>query len=79
MKVTVNNLEKEETIDWNKVQLVVSDNGNIVFSNQSTSTEHFEGICLERGDSCNKNGSYSKLWVKSMFKPFHGSIKLQND
>ncbi len=77
MKVTVNNQYKEEVIDWNKVQLVVNNyNKNcivLVTDIQSESTEKdFSGVNLEDGD-------YSIGWSKNNFKPFHGSITLQND
>jgi hypothetical protein len=77
MKVTVNNLEKEEKIDWNKVQLVISkyDSNCIVLiaDHQNPSDyDSFSGINLERGD-------YSDSWSRANFKPFNGSITLQND
>lgn len=77
MKVTVNNLEKEEVIDWNKVQLVVNRyNSNcvvlIIDIQVESITGEFSGVNLENGD-------YSNYWLKESFKPFHGSITLQND
>lgn len=75
MKVTVHNLEKEEVIDWNKVQLVTNDDYIIMVARcqkESIDSHHFCGIDINDGD-------YSNRWTKDCFKPFHGSITLQND
>ena len=75
MKVTVNNLEKEEVIDWSKVQLVISKDSTIVMV--TLSEKPFNDYCF-----CGvnlKNGSYFPDWVRELFEPFHGSITLQND
>jgi hypothetical protein len=80
MKVTVNNLEKEETIDWNKVQLVVSKYGEIVLTTIDKQSDcHFEGTVIFVENTLFNIGYHSEKWVKSKFKPFHGSITLQND
>jgi hypothetical protein len=76
MKVTVNNQDKEEVIDWNKVQLVIGiESGKIylVENNQQKTEPHlFRGISLS-------DGYYSEGLLKKHVKPFHGSITLQND
>ena len=77
MKVIVNNLEKEEVIDWNKVQLVISLGGIIVQvtkdqSNSNHDDDEFTGVDLYSGE-------YSQTWNTQGFKPFQGSITLQND
>jgi hypothetical protein len=77
MRVILNNLEKEEKIDWSKVQLVVSDDERkkivLVSLNIDSETEtQFPGQELS-------TGIFYKSWIKSKFKPFKGSITLQND
>jgi len=76
MKVTVNNQDKEEVIDWNKEQLVKgTESGEIVLISRDqeyASEHHFCGVQISMG-------FYSKEFVKKYFKPFHGSITLQND
>lgn len=75
MKVTVNNQDKKEVIDWNKVQLVISDdddNDFIVLVTSDTNESIFSGITLY-------DNIKSNFYAKQSFKPFHGSITLQND
>lgn len=77
MKVIVNNFEKEEVIDWSKVQLVISkdDNKRLVLVSLNMKPENeqqFTGIELS-------TGIFYETWFKSMFTVFHNSITLQND
>ena len=76
MKVTINNLEKEETIDWSKSQLVVSKITNMVYLTLDVEmykhSEKFKGMGFSVG-------IINEFLVKENFKPFHGSITIQND
>jgi len=76
MKVTVNNQDKEEVIDWNKVQLVQSSLSGLIYITLGIETfEQFDEFSAIQV----KSGTLNKGLVKSYFKPFHGSITLQND
>lgn len=77
MKVEVENAQQNEQVDWTKnPQLVVSDEGVIilVISNQTnaTSDKVFVGVRLDNHD-------FDNCFTKSVFKPFHGKVTLQND
>ncbi len=77
MKETVNNLEKELGIDYSKVSLVINKyNSNCIVliadHQKPLDCNSFSGINLEDGD-------YSNDWCRGNFKPFNGSITLQND
>jgi hypothetical protein len=76
MKVTLNNLEKEEVIDWNKVQLVMSKITNMVYLTldveMNKHSDKFKGMDFS-------GGIINEFLVKENFKPFRGSITLQND
>jgi hypothetical protein len=72
MKVTVKE-KTENEIDWNKPQLVISSDGDIVQTciNQSKSAEcNFSGQKL-----C--NGDFSINWRKNAFKKFKGTITIE--
>lgn len=72
MKTIIKN--KEQEIDWNKVQLVQSRVTNdIVLVIQDGSIEgEFEGIKLSNGD-------FSRNWDKNFFHLFDGEVTLKND
>lgn len=79
MKVEVKGNQSQE-VDWTKnPQLVVDENGGVVLATKGNAEndEYFTGVglCGNRGmEFC-----YTKIWVKSQFKPFHGEITLKND
>ncbi len=85
MKVTVNNQDKEEVIDWNKVRLVEynkSKDHYIVLTNGKNTSEYFEGSIVYSNIHDEDEftvGQYNNCLFKKSFKPFHGSITLQND
>ena len=76
MKVIVNNLEKEEVIDWGKVQLVISKVTGAIYLTLDSETNN-------RNDKFNavdiSDGQTNAYLIKDNFEPFHGSITLQND
>jgi len=83
MKVTVNNQDKEEVIDWNKVQLLefdAEDLSFVVLTNGKFKTPNFEGVVM-----CSTNPKHYKVghvandWDMEVFNLYHGSITLQND
>jgi hypothetical protein len=67
MKSEIIKTEKEQEIDWNKPQFVVSDGGTLVATNGKHNDTYFEGTLL-----C-ADSVYSFLpadrWVKDVFKP----------
>jgi hypothetical protein len=73
MKVTVNNTEEKE-IDWSKKgQLVyATKSGQVVTTDGNECNDTFAGFC-------HMEYRHSSYWVKSYFKPFKGSITLEND
>lgn len=75
MKVTVNNLEKEKAIDWNKVQLVANSVYIVLISKDQSKSVDKDCFC---GTDMH-DGEYLDSWDKYEFKPLHGSITLQND
>lgn len=83
MKVTVNNQDKEEVIDWNKVQLVEYNDRElsyVVLLTSNVGKYDFGGTVVSSSDfKCKEVGYTSITFDKRMFKPFHGSITLQND
>jgi hypothetical protein len=60
---------KTEEINWDKPQLVVSGK-TVVRTNEKHDGECFEGIDMLFASE----ESYSQRWIKSSFKPFHGTI-----
>jgi len=76
MKVIVEDVKRVEPIDWKKVQLVQStQSGDIVLIDEDQSEAKFGCFCgIKLG-----SGYSSKEFVKEIFKPFNGSITLQND
>lgn len=78
MKVTVNNQDKEEVIDWNKVQLVQAtiEPYEIV---QVSLAQYIENTSRYFSGTNILNGDYDPSWDKTKFQYFHGSITLQND
>lgn len=77
MKVEVKETQSNE-VDWRKnPQLVVSDNGQVVIVSSVMDDYYFSGTQLT--DEINEIGYYSATWAKKCFKPFHGTITLQND
>lgn len=76
MKVEVNNTQKNEQVDWSKnPQLVVSDEHIVLTSENQIGA--YESDCFVGTQI--KTGYWSNSWTKSVFKPFHGKITLQND
>ena len=72
MKVTVKQKEKEE-INWNEVQLVVAENGQIVMVSEKQ-TQSYNEECFCGQDI--KTGDYDHRWTKSEFKKFHGTLTI---
>ena len=67
---------KTEEINWDKPQLVVSDDGTIVLTNNKHTARDFQGFKI----GTNQDGlsySFEANWHKSVFKPFHGTISNQ--
>lgn len=76
MKVEVNN--NKEEIDWNKPQLLISNQGCIVQTTGECNHHSFGAICLDVGGTFNTLFGFSTLWSKVDFKPFKGTVTLQN-
>lgn len=72
MKVEVNNAQQNEQVDWTKKQLVISIVTCDVFLVLENGRNHFDGINLNSLRIIN-------ALPKANFKPFHGTITLQND
>lgn len=79
MKVEVNNAQQNEQVDWTKNPQLVCCGDNIVLvhtnQNLAMSNEEFVGTRIGQ----DYTSDYSIGWIKSAFKPFHGTITLQND
>jgi hypothetical protein len=78
MNITVEKNEEKSLIEWNKPQLVISEKGRIVQTIGVHNNEVFSGI-QQIDEYGHSNIHYSSCWVKELFKPFYGSITLQND
>jgi hypothetical protein len=72
MKVTVNN---NKGIDWDKPQLLISEEERIVYSIGSHDEKTFTGFLVAGIDSPDYNNS----WGKRYFTLYKGSITLEND
>lgn len=79
MKVEVNNTQKNEQVDWSKnPQLVVSLlNAEHIVLTSENQTEVYLSDCFIGTQI--SSGHWSNSWAKSVFKPFYGTITLQND
>jgi hypothetical protein len=76
MKVEVNNKEKIPQIDWDEVQLVISDNNEIVQISKDQTNKYGDGyFCGQEIQT----GIHFRDWIKKSFKPFNGTITIQND
>jgi hypothetical protein len=73
--VTIIDEKKSEEINWNNPQLVIHNNTII-----QTSGDHdggdFEGMVIT--SPTYTAFSCSKIWDKSVFKPFMGTVTLKN-
>ena len=85
MKVEVKETQSNE-VDWSKnPQLVEYRQGiefYIVLTGKTIQGENFEGTIIHSNiedDSAFFVGRYKECLIKSYFKPFHGTITLQND
>jgi len=83
MKVKVNETQSQE-VDWSKnPQLVVSGNGTVVMTmirQIDDGKGEFIGMVVLAGESsADILGYYDTTFYRKSFKPFHGSITLQND
>ena len=78
MKIVKDENKKEEKINWDKQQLLISYEGRIVLSSGIHDIYTFQG--LEIGGEIIPNAlEYCDGWVKSSFKIYEGSITLSND
>ena len=77
MKVQVENAQQNEQVDWSKnPQLVVNSFNTIVLV-------HANQMCKKDEDcfigTVIQSSHFSTAFLKTQFKPFHGTITLQND
>jgi hypothetical protein len=83
MKVTVNNQDKEEAINWSKVQLLEFNDEEInfvVLTNGKYKTPNFQATVISSTNvRYYKVGHVAEDWDMEAFNPFLGSITLQND
>ena len=88
MKVQVENAQQNEQVDWSKnpqlVQLIDDKGERLIvacISVTEDSIDNFNGICLIDESELHPLpiGYMGNDFQKSLFKPFHGTITLQND
>jgi hypothetical protein len=82
MKVEVNNGIKYPQIDWSICPQILEYNGEqpfqVVYIGEGNSNDNFEGVVLTTTKDWSLFES-DKDFSKRLFKPFNGTIKLQND
>lgn len=68
-----------EDVDWDKVQLLISD-GVVVLSNSNhVENGYFEGTVVYSDSEDYKIGNFEYDWNKESFTLYTGAINLQND
>lgn len=80
MRTKVLNQEVNKEIDWSIPQWVISENGQIVFTNGKHFNNSFEGTVLP--DEIDPRGEFYTDWAKSYFKPIPKeglTIHISND
>lgn len=66
-------------INWSKIQLLRTSDGDVVLSNGNHKGGVFEGTAVNTVIGSHFSvGYYSDSWNKSAFKPFDGKIELSN-
>lgn len=66
MKTKVITEKSLDNIDWDKVNIVKSELGKIVFTTGKSRWRTFEGICIV-GDPYTNTGEFSDNWAKGAF------------
>lgn len=79
MKVTVNGVEKKEGIIELPKLLESSLNKGLIILAYKIDGIDIHGVVLQQGESIHSVGHTSVRWAKAVFKPFKGSITLEND
>lgn len=72
MKVIVNQEKREDVIDFDKIQILISVIGSLVISSGIHNNHSFSGIQIGN----NRNMEYKSNWQKSNFTLFKGTITI---
>lgn len=76
MKTIIKN-EESKSINWSLIQIYVcTEDDTYVLSTGIHDASTFEGIALPNEE--NPAGEFSRLWSKSAFKLFDGSVTMTN-
>ena len=78
MKATVKNKHEKLIKNWDNAQLVISNTGMIVQTTGFHERDVFSGVQITN-ENKQVDVQYNCFWNKSFFKPFHGTITLEND
>lgn len=68
---------KEEVINWNVPQLVMTEGGKVVATNGNHDKDTFNGILLITDNNLQDINEFSTRWVKYLFKPFKGKLTIE--